>query len=153
MLVRQLRIVARRQRAAAMLARPFSASDKVENTPAGQALKGATNTILGSNLIDLHHKANIGLAVAMPVAFALSPHPIASVMDYGLMVLIPVHSHVSLNLVAEDYVPRGTMRSGARMLIAVISVITGAGLLKLNVAGPGITETVKSLWRAPKSEK
>ena len=33
------------------------------------------------------------------------------------------------------------------------TVITIAGLTKLNVFGPGMTETIKYLWRTPKKQK
>jgi hypothetical protein len=36
------------------------------------------------------------------------------------------------------------------LVLAVLAVLTGIGLLKVNLCGAGITESVKSLWRRPK---
>ncbi len=73
-------------------------------------------------------------------------------IDILLGVLFPIHSHVALNYVVADYVPKSS-RPLVRGLVLVASVITAAGLLKLNLTGPGLTESVKSLWRKPKADK
>ncbi|KAJ1438207.1 hypothetical protein B484DRAFT_324213, partial [Ochromonadaceae sp. CCMP2298] len=65
----------------------------------------------------------------------------------ALGIIFPFHSHVALNYVVSDYVPKG-MRGAARALLLGVTVIGAAGLLKINVMGPGLTESVKSLWRA-----
>lgn len=69
-------------------------------------------------------------------------------IDLALGVLIPVHAHVGLNFVVADYVPKAT-RGLARGLVLALTIVTAAGLLKLNVQGPGLTESIKSLWRKP----
>jgi succinate dehydrogenase (ubiquinone) membrane anchor subunit len=73
-------------------------------------------------------------------------------VDLALGILFPFHSHVALNYVITDYVPKAG-RSAARAALLAATVIAAAGLLKLNVEGPGLTETIKSLWRAPKAEQ
>ena len=73
-------------------------------------------------------------------------------VDLALGLIFPFHSHVALNYVITDYVPKST-RSMARAALLAASVIAAAGLLKLNLQGPGLTESIKSLWRAPKEEK
>ena len=40
----------------------------------------------------------------------------------------------------------------ARAGMLGVTIVTLAGLAKLNFDGPGLTESVKSLWRSPKSE-
>lgn len=30
------------------------------------------------------------------------------------------------------------------------TIVAAAGILKLNLAGPGLTDVIKSLWRSPK---
>lgn len=73
-------------------------------------------------------------------------------MDLVLGVAFPFHSHVGLNYVISDYVPKQS-RSMARGALMVCTVVTVIGLLKLNLSGPGLTESIKGLWRKPKSIK
>eukprot|EP00471_Norrisiella_sphaerica_P000668 CAMPEP_0184484482 /NCGR_PEP_ID=MMETSP0113_2-20130426/6198_1 /TAXON_ID=91329 /ORGANISM="Norrisiella sphaerica, Strain BC52" /LENGTH=130 /DNA_ID=CAMNT_0026865489 /DNA_START=160 /DNA_END=552 /DNA_ORIENTATION=+ len=130
----------------------MNADDKVGNTAAGQAVKKGTSALMDLSVTDIHHKGNLALGVLVPVAFALSPSMLCLPVDLALGVVIPVHSHISLNLVAEDYVPPGTQRSAARLVIAFMTLVTGFGLMKVNLCGPGVTESIKSLWRKPKKE-
>lgn len=67
-------------------------------------------------------------------------------MDILLGVIFPAHAHVAMNYVVSDYVPKAA-RSVARMGLLGVTIITAAGLLKLNLTGPGLTETLKSMWR------
>lgn len=73
-------------------------------------------------------------------------------IDYMLAILIPFHSHVGISHVIADYVPKA-MRNIARAGLFGASFILFSGLMKLNVSGPGLTETVKALWRQPKEQK
>mmetsp|Transcript_8847 Transcript_8847/g.13202 ORF Transcript_8847/g.13202 Transcript_8847/m.13202 type:complete len:156 (-) Transcript_8847:109-576(-) len=155
MIARHLKIIFRHNRnAMSLVRRPFSADaqDKVGNTPGGQAVKQVTKSLMEASVTDIHHKANLALAVATPIAFVLSPSVINMPVDMALTVLIPVHSHVCMNLVAEDYVPPGTARSSAKIGIALVSLLTAFGLMKVTMCGPGITESIKSMWRKPKTE-
>ena len=61
---------------------------------------------------------------------------------------IPFHSHVGLNYVISDYVPKAH-RFAARSGLLMATVITMAGIFKLNFDGPGLTGTLKSLWMKP----
>lgn len=88
------------------------------------------------------------LAVATPLAFLL-PSSFILPIDVTLGVLFPLHSHVALNTVITDYVPKSA-RNPARIALLAVTIITAAGLLKLNLQGPGLTDSIKSLWRAPK---
>ena len=94
------------------------------------------------------------LAVATPIAFIASPSIISFPIDVALGVIIPLHAHVGMNYVITDYVPKA-FRSIARLSLFGLTIITAAGILKLNFDGPGLTETIKSTWRAPikKSEQ
>ena len=67
-------------------------------------------------------------------------------------VIFPLHSHVALNYVISDYVPKAT-RSAARTVLLGATIVAAAGLLKLNIEGPGLTETFKSVWRKNVSKK
>jgi len=94
----------------------------------------------------------MGLAVLAPAAFVLSPTGMNFPVDVLLGVLLPVHSHIGLNIIVSDYVPKST-RPAARALVLAVSVIAAAGLLKLNLQGAGLTESVKSLWRKKADKK
>lgn len=96
----------------------------------------------------IYHWTHYGLLGSVPAALILSPSILNWPVDMGLGVLIPVHMHIGMINVIEDYVPRH-QQSYAKMAMIAVSVLTGVGLLKVNLCGPGITESVKSLWRSP----
>ena len=98
----------------------------------------------------MYHKSMMALAVLTPVSFVLSPSPMNKPIDLALGVLFPFHSHVGLNYVISDYVPKA-MRSVARFGLLGVTAVTTVGLLQLNISGVGMTETIKRLWRRPKS--
>lgn len=100
----------------------------------------------------LYHWSSYGLAGLTPIALVLSPSFINFPVDFALGLIIPVHMHIGLVGIAEDYVPR-SQQGVARLVLAVLSVLTAVGLLKVNLCGAGITESVKCLWREPKQIK
>ncbi|KAK9833180.1 hypothetical protein WJX74_009450 [Apatococcus lobatus] len=67
-------------------------------------------------------------------------------LDLALGVAIPVHSHIAINSVVSDYVPKG-FKGTTRWVMLGTTGIALAGLLKLNIQGPGIIATVKQLWK------
>jgi succinate dehydrogenase (ubiquinone) membrane anchor subunit len=97
--------------------------------------------------IELFHATGTTLAVAVPVAAVLSPHAAVLPVDIALGVAIPVHMHYGLSGVVEDYVPEGPARGGAMLGLYALSGLAIFGLLKVNLCGAGITESVKTLWR------
>ena len=57
-----------------------------------------------------------------------------------------------MNYVLTDYVPKfigKSARGPAKVVMLGVTGLTTLGLLKLNIEGPGITETLKSMWRSP----
>lgn len=64
-------------------------------------------------------------------------------------VAFPIHGHVGMNGVITDYVPK-SFRPLARYGLLASTLLSLLGLLKLNLLGPGLTETYLSLWRTPK---
>tara|TARA_A100001035_G_scaffold237617_1_gene201944 strand:+ start:341 stop:568 length:228 start_codon:yes stop_codon:yes gene_type:complete len=66
-------------------------------------------------------------------------------VDLALGVILPFHGHVGMNYIIGDYVPRAA-RGVARAALIGTTFVTALGLARLNIAGPGITTTVKSLW-------
>jgi len=97
-----------------------------------------------------YHTSGLLLAVLTPAAFIISPSVVNMPIDIALGVLFPFHSHVAMNYIVSDYVPKAS-RPLARGVILATSLIAAAGLLRLNLEGPGLTESIKSLWRKPKS--
>jgi succinate dehydrogenase (ubiquinone) membrane anchor subunit len=69
-------------------------------------------------------------------------------IDVTLGLLLPFHSHVAMNYVVTDYVPK-SLRGPARAALLAVTVVAAAGLLKLNLTGPGLTKSIKSLWVKP----
>jgi succinate dehydrogenase (ubiquinone) membrane anchor subunit len=106
----------------------------------------------GASTEQLFHWSSYGLASLAPVALILSPSFLNFPVDFALGLIIPVHMHIGLVGVVEDYVPRPS-QSLARFILAVLSVLAGIGLLKINLCGAGITESVKSVWREPKDKE
>lgn len=54
-----------------------------------------------------------------------------------------------MNYVISDYVPKAS-RSLVRAGLLGATIVAAAGILKLNISGPGLTDVIKSLWRSPK---
>ena len=107
-----------------------------------------------SGMLALHHKINLALLGAAPVAFILSPSALNMPIDVALGIMLPIHGHIGMNMVITDYAKKlfGKGAVGpARYAMLGVTGITIVGLAKLNMSGPGITETVKSFWRPKKA--
>ena len=98
--------------------------------------------------IELYHYSHIALLAGIPAALVLSPSVLVMPLDMALGLLLPWHAHVGLVNVSDDYVPR-PYRALARGGLLLLSALATLGLLKINLCGAGITESVKSLWRQP----
>jgi len=100
----------------------------------------------------VHHATNIALAGLTPAAvFLPKDSGLLSPVDLALGVVLPLHSHITCNMVISDYVPpaaRGIARGGVMGLTAV----TILGLLNLNLNGPGLTRSVKQLWHSEEAK-
>ena len=96
-------------------------------------------------MFKFYHSSGYVLAALTPLAFVLSPSPLNVPVDALLSVLFPLHSHIALNFVIGDYVPKA-LRGTARVGLFAVTFITIGGLLKLSVDGPGLTQSIKSLW-------
>lgn len=94
----------------------------------------------------VYEKSHIALAGLVPAGALTSKDGIIrKAADIGLAVAVPLHSHIALGYVLADYVPKG-IAGLARVGVLGVSVMTFAGLMKLNLTGPGVTQTVKDLW-------
>lgn len=104
-----------------------------------------------STLNRFYHTGSLALAVLAPVAFALPSSPLSMPLDVAISLLVPYHSHVAMNYVVTDYVPKAS-RPLVRGVVLATSIIAAAGLLKLTFHGPGVVETVKGLWDKPEKK-
>lgn len=100
----------------------------------------------------LHHLTSVGLMGLMPAAFILSPSVVSVPVDLALGVVIPVHAHIGMNQVISDYVPK-TSQTLARVAWLGVTGIMFLGFLRTNIEGPGITETIKTIWRESPNKK
>lgn len=96
--------------------------------------------------IQRYHMSHIALAGGIPLALILSPSILVTPLDLALGLMIPYHAHVGMVNVMDDYVPKPYRPLSKGIMIAV-TLITTFGLLKINLCGAGLTESVKSLWR------
>jgi len=94
----------------------------------------------------VHHLGNLALAGLTPAAvFLPKDSSFLFPVDLALGLALPLHSHITMNMVFSDYVPpklRGVARGG----LAGATAVTVLGLLHLNLKGPGLTRCVKQLW-------
>ena len=94
----------------------------------------------------LYHTTAIALAGLVPLAaFQQQGDALGRVIDLGLNAALPIHGHIAMNYVVTDYVPK-SVAGAARWGVLAGSAVAAAGMLKLNVAGPGVTAAVKGLW-------
>ncbi|GAB9463560.1 Sdh4, succinate dehydrogenase subunit 4 [Globisporangium polare] len=100
----------------------------------------------------VYHYSSMALLGLTPVAFVLSPSPIALPVDFALGVLFPLHAHIGMNNVISDYVPKET-KTLARLAWLGVTGVMLLGLLRVNIEGPGVTETIKTIWRESPNKK
>eukprot|EP00164_Ancoracysta_twista_P003033 GFYU01004048.1.p1 GENE.GFYU01004048.1~~GFYU01004048.1.p1 ORF type:complete len:114 (-),score=41.58 GFYU01004048.1:328-669(-) len=86
--------------------------------------------------------------VGFPLAF-VTPDVVSTPLNTAFGIVLPLHAHVGVNGVITDYVPRAA-QSLARVGLAGWTGITILGLLKLNLAGPGISGAFGALWKEDK---
>lgn len=109
----------------------------------------AENTATG---LKLYHATSVGLLALVPAAFVLSPSALSVPVDYALGVLIPLHSHIGMNNVISDYVPK-SQQTLARLAWLGVTGVVFLGILRSNIEGPGLTETIKTIWRENPNKK
>lgn len=118
----------------------------VSNNSKSSTLEDLLNIDGSKVVLKRYHQGAVILAVLTPAAFMISPSPYNMPIDLSLGFIFPLHAHVGLNAVISDYVPKA-LQTTARLGLLGVTGITLIGLLKLNVMGPGLTESIKSLWR------
>ena len=104
-----------------------------------------------SHGLRMYHKLNFALIGLGPLALLLSPSSLNFPVDLLLGVVIPLHGHVGGNDVISDYAKKITKAKwfdmGLRGGLLGVTVVTFLGLTKLNIDGPGVTESFKSVFR------
>mmetsp|Transcript_1867 Transcript_1867/g.4220 ORF Transcript_1867/g.4220 Transcript_1867/m.4220 type:complete len:99 (+) Transcript_1867:422-718(+) len=73
-------------------------------------------------------------------------------VDLALGLALPLHSHITCNMVISDYVPPSARRV-ARAGLAGLTAAAVLGLLKVNLTGPGITGAVRQLWKKEEAKQ
>jgi|SaaInlStandDraft_6_1057023.scaffolds.fasta_scaffold74207_1 succinate dehydrogenase (ubiquinone) membrane anchor subunit len=94
----------------------------------------------------MYHYTVYASTALFPVALALSPSKLNMPVDIVLGIVFPMHAHIGMNYIISDYCPK-TLRGTARAAWLGVTVVTIFGLLKLNIMGDGMTESVKAMWR------
>lgn len=100
----------------------------------------------------IYHKSNVAVMVLTPVALMAHPSILSVPVDIGLSILFPLHAHMGMNWIFTDYVP-GSPTSASRVALFACTVLASLGLLKLSIAGDGITGSIKALWQKPEEKK
>uniref|UniRef100_F0WYT9 Succinate dehydrogenase [ubiquinone] cytochrome b small subunit n=1 Tax=Albugo laibachii Nc14 TaxID=890382 RepID=F0WYT9_9STRA len=126
-----------------------TASKYIENKEAS-GLAGIVQADNAVGYTKLYHFTSVGLLAVTPCAFALSPSTLSMPLDWAMSILIPVHAHIGMNNVISDYIPK-PQQPVIRLAWLGAAGLMCLGLIRLNVEGPGITETIKTFWRQPKS--
>jgi len=105
-----------------------------------------------ASIEQIYHLTHVGMAGLIPAGLLLSPSFLAVPVDLALGAVLPVHMHIGLTNVILDYVPK-QFQGSAVLALYVLTTLTVLGLLKINLCGAGISESVKSLWRSPKKSQ
>jgi succinate dehydrogenase (ubiquinone) membrane anchor subunit len=75
-------------------------------------------------------------------------------VDLALGIFLPLHGHIGMNSVLTDYMPKFGLGDGfvklTRYLMLGTTLMTTAGLTRLNLEGDGISGTIKKLWKPDK---
>lgn len=155
------RLALARPRLDARCARAFRAGRPVQGgSPAEMAKDFVTGADSSTGLSHLYHKLNWAICGLTPLALLLSPSAVNLPVDLALGVGIPVHFQISGHMLVTDYAPlllgalgkTAGVQNALRLAVTATTAITLVGLAKLNLQGPGLTETIKSVWRKPSAE-
>ncbi|KAJ3066247.1 membrane anchor subunit of succinate dehydrogenase, Sdh4 [Podochytrium sp. JEL0797] len=117
-------------------------------------------TATASNAADLDTKSKVhgsyhwnferGLSVVtIPLvcsALALGPIPL---VDFGLGVVLPLHTHMGFDCMVQDYIPvrkYGALNTVATWTLRVVTGVVLYGCFLFNTTDVGITAFVKRIW-------
>jgi hypothetical protein len=103
----------------------------------------------GGISLKVYHATNIAAAVFVPIALLSdSGSGMQNACNWALTGLIPLHGHIGTNWIVSDYVPESS-KGTVRKFTLVASLLTFLGLVRVNVKGDGVIDTVKHLFAPP----
>lgn len=85
------------------------------------------------------------------VAAAFVPMQSYALVDFGLAIALPLHSHIGFGAILTDYLPRRKYPSVYPLCRGVLLAATGLsiwGLYRFNTHDVGIVEGVRTVWKA-----
>eukprot|EP00640_Fibrocapsa_japonica_P006172 CAMPEP_0113934276 /NCGR_PEP_ID=MMETSP1339-20121228/1620_1 /TAXON_ID=94617 /ORGANISM="Fibrocapsa japonica" /LENGTH=118 /DNA_ID=CAMNT_0000936005 /DNA_START=221 /DNA_END=577 /DNA_ORIENTATION=+ /assembly_acc=CAM_ASM_000762 len=106
----------------------------------------------GALATKLFHYSSWIMPAAVPLALYMGP---CMPLDLTLGLLLPIHGHIGMNYVVTDYAPKILPKSlwgPTRYAVLGVTLLSILGLTKLNLEGPGISATIKGLWRVKPEE-
>lgn len=86
-------------------------------------------------------------------AFAFYPN---KMIDFGLGLVLPLHSHLGFSAIITDYLPQRKFPKIYPVAMGALYGLTGLtlyGLYALNTEGPGLCEFVVNVWTAKRSKR
>jgi len=146
--------------------RPLALRQAARSLHAGKPAKAAGENESISSMVfksdhsakmtHIYHKLNFALIGLGPLALVLSPSAVSFPIDLALGAIIPLHSHIGGNDFITDYAHKisksHAFENGLRMGLLGVTAVMFAGLLKLNLQGPGITASLKAPWQTEKAK-
>lgn len=114
-------------------------STQTQTVPSGDKLHGSLHWTFERAL----SVATLGLIGS---AFCFYPNKL---IDFGLGVVLPLHSHIGFSAIITDYLPKRKFPVIYPMAMGALYGLTGLtlyGLYALNTEGPGLCEGVVSIW-------
>eukprot|EP01113_Clastostelium_recurvatum_P047388 TRINITY_DN8442_c0_g1_i2.p1 TRINITY_DN8442_c0_g1~~TRINITY_DN8442_c0_g1_i2.p1 ORF type:complete len:186 (-),score=51.62 TRINITY_DN8442_c0_g1_i2:71-592(-) len=144
--------------ASAPISRPFTspahqsqptqerkATDQNLHGAAPAHVSGGANIIRPSVFWKGYHMTSYLLLGLLPAGIAFAHHPEVQYIDYALLGLIPLHSHIGLDTVINDYCYEGTKKP-VKALLFLLTGATFYGLYKVNTEDVGISKGLRMLW-------
>ena len=106
----------------------------------------------GEKALKIFHGSSLAAAVVLPLAvFSDSGSATQTFCNWATAGLVPLHGHIGMNWIIADYVPPASQKT-VRGLTLAVSVVCFLGLVRLNVQGDGVIDTVKYLFEPLKEE-
>lgn len=113
-------------------------------------LENALTPDFSTSIFHAYHTSHLALVASLPlVGLALANSPTGffmKVADLSLLLTVPFHAHVGVNMILTDYLNKPV----ARFATAGLTGLATLGLIKLFLFGPGIINSVTPLFTGKK---
>ncbi|XP_049850451.1 uncharacterized protein LOC126322614 [Schistocerca gregaria] len=119
----------------------FCTSSKLSSIPVHRHIATRKNAAW-----EFYQLSSLTILATLPVGLVIPSSFLSLPLNLVLGFAIPVHTFYNMHHVIEDYVPSAYVRL-CNILLWVACVLTFIGLLKLNLYGDGILDTIKSFWK------